>query len=70
MTLTGKLLREQFAGEVWVLDAGSDGRFELVGEVDPALVGQEITVEGQPDEAAFGFSMVGTRLRVTRITAR
>lgn len=68
MTVTGVLKREQMVDAVWVLKT-DDGDYQLTGTVPAALEGKRVRVTGSESSAGFGFSMVGTVLKVRSIQA-
>jgi hypothetical protein len=68
--LTGRLLRLDLGPGVIVLEAADGSRWSLDGQVDPALIGRMVEVEGDEDSGAFGFSMVGPTLQLRSIRAR
>lgn len=68
MTWTGRLERRALEGGTWVLHTARGERV-LIGEVDPALAGAEVVVEGDEVEG-FGLFMAGPQVEVRHIRRR
>jgi hypothetical protein len=66
-SLNGKLEKQFFGGEVWVLHAEGGAQYQLKGAIPDGLEGQQVRVEARPAAQGFGFSMVGEVLNVKKI---
>lgn len=67
--LRGRLMRADLGPGVLVLETADGQRWSLEGRINPGLVGQQVEVEGDEEEGAFGFAMVGPTLQVRQIRA-
>lgn len=70
MKLSGRLSREFFGGDVWVLRASDGAQFQLLGEIPSGLDGKDVEVEGRLGEGEMGIAMVGDIVHVRSIRAR
>ena len=67
MKLRGRLTKQFFGGDVWVLQADDGAQYQLNGQVPAKLEGQQVEVDAKPAKQGFGFSMVGDVLDVQKI---
>jgi hypothetical protein len=66
--LQGVIRRNSVEGGVWTLAAQDGITYQLIG-ADPGALsdGARVEVEGEVDEQAMGFAMVGPHLKVRSI---
>ena len=70
MKLRGRLTRQFFGGEVWVLQADDGAQYQLQGRVPERLDGKQVEVDAAPARQNMGFSMVGDIVDVKSIKPR
>ena len=68
MRIVGKLVREDVSGGFWKLRSAGGDRV-LRGTIPAELSGQQVVVEGEPDEESFGIEMSGPVFIVRNIRA-
>ncbi len=70
-TLVGRLSFDALGGAgTWTLTPERGPKVQLVGALDPALEGREVTVVARPAEQGFGFGMVGPVYEVVSVQPR
>lgn len=65
MRWSGRLERRELEGGTWVLHTPR-GPVVVLGEVDPALAGAEVVVDGEEVES-FGIAMAGPQVEARSI---
>ena len=65
MRIVGKLVRENISGGFWKLQ-GAGGDRVLRGTIPDELAGQQVVVEGEPEES-YGVEMAGPVLIVRSV---